>query len=789
MASPNSGDPASITGSLERVMFVNPEDGYVVGLVTDETGEEIAFTANGIDPTGPLGSKGKKDGSIEVNLAGTWTYNQRFNQMQIRASEVELDFAENLDGLKAYLKNAGIQGVGEKSIETVLGQFRSLEELIEACRRDENALCGLGVPDTRAKALHAFLMDDYANRGERLQAQSDLLGLGLDARQTAKVMAEWGTDAMRRVRNDPYELTHFDQIGFSTADEVAGKLGISGASPSRLIAGQVFTLEQAEGDGHTLMNESAFYNKAAELLGVPRSAVEQNSLLRNDPDYRVEIEGELYVQRPRLHKQEAALAAMITHRLQEDQKEKDRRGGVGRLEPVPEEAMVTREGFPLTDTQKGAVQNAVSHRVSCITGVPGAGKTTLARIIAQHERTHSGASGKERVVGCALSGKAAQNMKSLVHEGVMNESSTIHSLLGFDGKDFRHDANHPIDADLVILDEASMVDTGLFKRLVEALPKDCSLVILGDTDQLPSIGPGYILGSFKESGVVPFVELTATQRQQADSGIVDAAMAIREERPIPLDKHEDFRLDEAVQEETQKAAEATFGQVIEHVRGRMSEGVSPNDIQVLSPMKKGAAGTQTLNQHLQSLMNPDHGQPSLQYGDKTFRVGDRVLQTRNDYNLGLMNGDTARVVGIENNNRELVVEAPSGAQARIDREAMANLELGYAMTVHKTQGSQYPHVVMALSSGHYAMLNQRILYTGFTRAQESVALVGQEKAVRLCESQKMNIDRETGLVHQMNNHIDRIGLKREWGSYADPLSAEEKEEADEAARLEAALTF
>jgi exodeoxyribonuclease V alpha subunit len=535
------------------------------------------------------------------------------------------------------------------------------------------------------------------------------------------------------VQRSPYRLAlEVKGVGFKTADRLAHALGISHDHPERCQAGVIHVLEELSEAGHVYVPREELVPRVAQLLEVGEEHIEValDSLYASE---RVVLDGRA-VYLTYLHRAELDVTAAI-QRL---------RSAPVKAIPGVEAAIAAfekRGNLQLAPSQRRAVELAVSERVAIITGGPGVGKTTIIRAIVsvfQSKRCD--------VRLAAPTGRAAKRLA----EATSHEASTLHRLLEFEPRsaDFQRNAERPLEADVVMVDEASMIDLALMRSLLVALPPKARLVIVGDSDQLPSVGPGAVLRDLLDSGIVPTVRLSEVFRQAESSGIVvNAHVILRGEMPEtagPDAPSGDFFI---VPRKTPEEAAETVRELVA-VRIPRRFGLDPRkDVQVLTPMHRGPAGTAALNEVLQQALNPEG--PALDVRGQKLRLGDKVLQTRNDYDHEVFNGDVGVITAVDPEERKLSVRFDSTEVVYEEGEIEA-LTLAYAMSVHKSQGSEYPAVVFPLLTSHFVMLAKSLLYTGVTRARKLCVLVADPKALSLAVSDARREERRTRLAERLS---------------------------------------
>jgi exodeoxyribonuclease V alpha subunit len=544
------------------------------------------------------------------------------------------------------------------------------------------------------------------------------------------------------VRQNPYRLaTDIWGVGFKTADELAGRLGINRASPLRAKAAVRYVLQELSGDGHVGYPEELVIDRTVALLGIDRTIVsEAVEAGRQDDEFvREPCDGEPWLYLKPLFLAEVGVARSLCKLC-------------GGAHPLPALNMDTalawveqRMGLELAATQCDAIRQATTQKILVITGGPGTGKTTIVRGILEI----FSAKGKT-VALAAPTGRAAKRLS----ETTGREAKTIHRLLEFDPAfgGFKRDREKTLDLDLLIVDEASMVDVVLMNQLLRALPPWACLVLVGDVDQLPSVGPGTVLGDVIASQAVPVVRLTEIFRQAEQSWIVRAAHRVNHGE-IPESApagNGDFYFVEA------NTPQEILGKIIVMVRERIPTkfGLDPlRDVQVLAPMNRSELGVRNLNARLQVTLNPQRPETGqIQRFGWTFRVGDKVLQTVNNYDKDVFNGDIGRIASIDEHDQEMEVDF-DGKRVLYDFGELDELGLAYALSIHKSQGSEYPAVVIPLHMQHFLMLQRNLLYTGITRGRKLVVLVGGKKALAAAVQRRDEAQRCSGLCRRLGAPI------------------------------------
>ncbi len=688
-------------GQIKRIVFVNPANGYTVARVIVED-RERAETVVGIMPS-------LVEGDL-VRLVGERVVDRKFGP-QIRADMVQPTLPTSLEGTRRYLASGAVKGIGIKTAESLLEAFG--EELLVVLEEAPERLGEVpGIGKKKAAAIAAAWKEKVASR--RLLVS--LYGLGVGNALAGRLLGQYGANAYRVVQDDPYRLAReVKGVGFLTADRLAQSMGIEKNAPRRIQAGVVYYLDAQSNEGHCFMPVEVLVEQTAGFLEVDIMEVEAAiRVLRDEGALRGESRfGDEGLYLPRLYNAEVDCAQAVVRLLSEgtsrgeDRLRKALEAGIGALR------------IDLTGEQVEAVWFALKEHCSIITGGPGTGKTTVIKaLLASFRFLH------EEVALCAPTGRAAKRMT----ETTGMEARTIHRLLEFNpvSGQFARDEHNPIAATAVIVDEVSMIDVELMGSLLGALAPGTRLVLVGDKDQLESVGPGAVLRDLIASEKLPCSRFTQIHRQAEESLIVVNSHRVlngqRLASQAPGRRAPDFYFME------RESPEACLETIKTLIRDRIPNkfGLDPvRDVQLITPMYKGLLGAQNLNSMLQETLNP-HGQETSK-GDRIFRTGDRVMQIRNNYNKDTFNGDVGFVSGTSGGN--LSVRMSDGRTVTYDDSDMDELTLAYAVTIHKAQGSEYPAVIIAMHTQHFVMLRRNLLYTGMTRGKKLVVVVGSPRAV------------------------------------------------------------
>lgn len=714
-----------LTGTIARVTYRSEASGYTVARATRD-GEERTFTIVGHFP--PL-STGER-----VRVSGSWVEHPRFGR-QLQVASLERLLPRTKDAITRYLGSGLVEGIGPKLAERIVETFgEATLDVIDARPLELARIRGI----TREKAT---AISQAVKRNAHLRDLTLLLeATGLGARYATRIFDAYGESSLSIVREDPYRLSRdIWGIGFARADALARSMGLDPEDPRRLEAGVVAVLRRVAELGDVFVPSEELEKNAGDLLGVDASVAGQGIRRAVASGAILEEEDRLY---PRvLFAAENSAAERIREILDDGARTPglpfDERG----LESLQRSA-----GIRLSDDQVEALGRAHANRLLVLTGGPGTGKTTLTRFLLDLLEPH-----RLRIALAAPTGRAARRLA----EATGREASTLHRLLAFDPQtgSFGRDENSAIEADVVLVDESSMIDLRLFESLLKALPPTARLILVGDANQLPSVGPGDVLRDLQASGLVAVAELRRVYRQGERSGIVENAHRILAgEAPIFSAEGGDFTMVE--REKPEEIAREIRRIVQSELPAR--HGVDAiRDVQVLVPMYKGDAGADALNTALQDDLNA--GSAEIRTGPRVFRVRDRVIQLRNDYRRNVFNGEIGLVESVSGELGEMSVRFDS--LVTLQASDWDQIALAYAITVHKSQGSEYEWIVMPLTTQHAILLDRPLFYTAVTRARRGVILVGQSRALALALRPRRARPRRSTLAARIRGDLHPAGVR------------------------------
>lgn len=723
----SSSPPESLAGLIERVTFFNAENGFAV-LKVNVKGHRDLVTVVGTVPAVSAGEW--------LHAQGRWVRNKEFGP-QFAADLLTSTPPTTRAGIEKYLGSGMVKGVGPVYAQKLVAKFgERIFEIIETESARLEEIEGIG-PKRRHR-----IRDAWAEQKVVREIMLFLHSHGVSTARAVRIYKTYGDAAIEQVRANPYALARdIPGIGFKTADQIAGKVGIQRDSLVRAGAALQHVLLEATHEGHCALPVGVLQEQSAKLLDV-NSSIVATALERTLAAAEVvqeTIGDETFIFLPHLQRAEQGIAACLRQLA----------GNPANYPAIDFEKALswyqTKSGTALAASQREAVRQALLHRALVITGGPGTGKTTLVNAILRILRAKG-----VRCLLCAPTGRAAKRLA----ETTRSEAKTIHRLLEVQpgaGR-FKRSESNPLECDLLVVDETSMVDVPLLHHLLRALPGEASLLLVGDVDQLPSVGPGSVLRHVIDSGLVPVVRLTEIFRQAAQSRIVLNAHRVNEGQmpePAERDAPSDFYF---VEREEPEAIVATL---LEMVRSRIPGKFgldAVRDIQVLCPMNRGSLGIRELNLRLQAELNPAPPEdPGVERFGWHFRPRDKVIQTQNNYDKDVFNGDIGQIAAVDAVEQQVLVRF-EGREVPYDFGELDELALAYAITIHKSQGSEFPAVVIPLAMQQFLLLQRNLVYTAITRGKRLVVVIGQTKALAAAVRNNRTERRWSGLLARLQQH-------------------------------------
>ncbi len=704
-----------LEGVLERLVYTKENSDFVVARLRIRGRSEPATIVGELPWPHP--------GETLV-LHGNWEFDSRFGE-QFKFKSAESRRPSSVEGIEKYLSSSLIKGIGPEMARRITTMFGDKTlDVIESSPKELRKVPGIG-PKRAEKISEAFREHQHIR-----QVMLFLQTHGVSPTYAYKIIRQYGNAAIDVVATNPYVLaTDIRGIGFRSADKIAGTLGIDMRSPLRAAAGLLHCLENAQTEGHVYYPRELLIEKARELLGIDGDSLGR-VLDELASHTHVTIEDDRVYLTPMARAEnsvgERLRRLLISPRF---------------LPPIKVDAALQwageRLGIRLSEAQRQAVAAGLDHKVLIITGGPGTGKTTLLRALIKIL-----AAKNLRVLLGAPTGRAAKRLA----EATGQEAKTIHRMLEFSPADrgFQRHAGRPLDAEFIIIDEVSMVDLPLMNSLLGAVHAQSTLVLVGDADQLPSVGPGNVLGDLIASGKIPVVRLQVVFRQATSSSIIVNAHRVNQGE-MPQKDPEGTLSDFYLIEKDDPAESLRL--IKEMVTRRIPErfGFDPvQDVQVLSPMRRGVIGTENLNQELREALNPK----GTEIRGGRFRVGDRIMQNRNNYEKEVFNGDVGRIVSYDPGTNEALIDF-EGRTVTYHVSEMDEIILAYAVTIHKSQGSEYPVVLVPVATQHYVLLRRNLLYTAMTRGKSLVVIVGSTKALQMAVENRIMEPRYSALAEKI----------------------------------------
>ena len=699
---------------VERITYQNPENGYSV-LKVKVKGYSDLVTLVGNLLEVPVGSV--------LLCRGEWKVDKRYGS-QFVAATWEETMPATVYGIEKYLGSGLVKGIGPRFARAIVQRFGT--ETIDIIETDIERL--YEVPNIGRKRV-AKIRESWEKQKDIKNVMLFLQGYGVSTAYAAKIYREYGKESIEKVRENPYRLADdIWGIGFKTADGIAAKMGYEKEDPRRCRSGILYTLGQLSDEGHVYAGEEQLVKTAGQLLEAGETAIRDTLAGMLQAEDLILDKDAIYL--PPFYHAECG----TSRRLRDLAQSTGRSLFDGLFDPS---SLTAETGIEYDEVQLAAIRQAVTSKVMVLTGGPGTGKTTTTQgIIAALKKAGL------RVLLAAPTGRAAKRMS----EATGMEAKTIHRLLEYNPQDgYKRNDENPLEGDALIVDECSMIDILLMNNLLKAVPVGMRLVLVGDIDQLPSVGAGNVLRDVIDSQRIPVVRLVRIFRQAQKSRIVMSAHAINRGKFPDTSNGRDTDFFFMKEEDPERAAESIVRLVKERLPRAYRE--SPDRIQVLTPMQRGVVGAANLNLLLQQALNPSG--PSLSRGGYTYRQGDRVMQLRNNYDKDVFNGDLGYIREVDTEERTLKVDF-DGKWVEYDVTELDELTLAYATTIHKAQGSEYPIVVMPVLMTHFVMLQRNLIYTGITLAKKICVLLGAAKALAYAVRNVSVLKRNTRLKERLN---------------------------------------